>query len=361
MKKQIIAAVIGVSVTLSLALIPARALYKAYKLDDLLRIQKFDRYTDLYDAQTELLNAQIKNLENQLSGVNKPENYPQERYQLDDLKSRLELVPMQFEEAKGRAKYELQARYYGVCLMRKQNELLQSQLDYIDAQIIVENAKLSLGDSTQASVDALTIQKTSAEQAIEANLEIIGLTTALVASATGIDGEGFNPTFEITLTVELPYPRTLDFLWDRFVVKNVSANEYRMAVKNNQNLVDYIGEAESGISEYVENAAKANAEVAQAQSKLTGLQLRQSATSVYSRYLSAKAGYNPSYYGVLTAQLALAESAREHGEVSELELLRRRSEIQEQLYRQYESAVTLLNAITELQMLERGVLVDGAG
>ncbi|MDR1209807.1 MAG: hypothetical protein LBK41_05780 [Clostridiales bacterium] len=361
MKKRITAAVIGVSVTLALALIPARAFYEAYRLDGLLRIQKFDRYTDLYDAQTELLNAQIKSLENQLSGVNKPENYPQERYQIDDLKSRLELVPTRLEEAKERAKYELQARYNGVCLMLKQNELLQAQLEYLDAQITVENTKLSLGDSTRASLDALAVQKASAEQAIGANLEIIKLTKALVASAAGFDGEGFNPTFELPLTVELPYPRTLDFLWDRFMVKNVAANESRMAVKNNQNLAGYIGEAESGISEYVKNAAEANLKAAQAQNKLTGLQLRQSATGVFARYLSAKAGYNPNYNGVLTARLALAESAREHGEVSGLEFLRLRAEIQEQMYGHYESVVTLLNAVTELQMLERGVLADGGG
>ncbi|MDR2360798.1 MAG: hypothetical protein LBD85_05925 [Oscillospiraceae bacterium] len=354
MKKHIAAALVVICVSASI--VPnLHAFSGTYNLENLLPMLNFSLETDYYDAQAELYEIQIEDGENQLEGFE--EENPLGMGQLDELKTRSKLVPMKLAETKALAEYELQTRYYSVFLLTKQNELLNAQLELLTAQIRVENTKLTYGDSTQSDVDALMVREIAVRRAVEANAEAAEAIKGIITEKTATSAADINTTLEIT-SAELAYIPQLDYLQQQLVNENASAVEYRLTVRNKRRLIGYIDDSPAR-TDAMADSAEAEYNLAVAQEELYCAGLRQSAVDVYVRYLSAKAAYSPETYALMANRLAAAQSAYQHGEISELELLSQQASIREQLYTYYENAAAFRNAITELQMAEQGVLVGG--
>jgi len=131
----------------------------------------------------------------------------------NQLETQRSLLPFKDEQGRLQAEYSLQVCYYNICLLMKNNELTEYQIDLLDTQISVAKERLWMGEATQNEVDLLVAQKLSAEMAIKTNESKIALLKRSLAAMVDGDPGHLNVEFFIPETVP-PYTKKYETVRD---------------------------------------------------------------------------------------------------------------------------------------------------
>jgi outer membrane protein TolC len=305
--------------------------------------------TGVYDAQQEELNVQRSDLSRQIAVLDS---------QSGSLSFQRDAITAQIEQERMLAEYQLQIQYYNVCLLIENGLLLDRQTAMLDKSLQVEQTKLALGETTQNAVDVLQAAKTAATQTSIANRSQIEYGKAainLMIDAGGVT----DSSFVIPESIDEKSDLDIDTLQNRLVNNNYSVKEQNNAVANQLALSEAL-RAIGGQNDpyYLEAAAQASLLSAKAEAYKS--QLLAYAGVKYSEYVAAEAQYSAMVAGrsALLDQLGILDALFSHGEISELEHLSGRYDVQKSLVEIKTAIVAKANSLSELDLLANGIVLN---
>lgn len=256
-------------------------------------------------------------------------------------------------------KYILQVNYYKTCLLIKQKEILNNQLEVLNLQITVEQTKLAQGNSTELNVRDLTNQKAVLVNSISEISDNIELSKNNLKAALNMDfDDAFTPSFSIPSVSTTALGYTLTTLKADCISKNVDVLTADNNIKAQSN---YILKLKLVFSD-------TESEVIGAKSDLSKMQMNENVLkkSLTSYVKQAFSQYNQSVpkvqtanerNGILNDQLLVIETNHQLGNTSDLEYQQQKYDVNKQLYDINSTLVDYLNIKTLVDLIDRGIYI----
>jgi hypothetical protein len=266
------------------------------------------------------------------------------------------LADRQVTQSRETEKYMFQIEYNAVCLMSRKGELLGRQRALLDKQIAVEKVRRSLGEATQDSVDALITRKDETERQIALNLDTMHLKMGNIRTRSDEKGYEFIQDYTLPRNVH-EFTMSSDNLSKALLRNNATLYSYGLQISQRGDMLADLEEM-TGVDDETRRSIDDSIRQMNAQRQLYENQLTWTALDRYAAYTEALAQHK-AYKELkpeLDGQLVLIDELYAAGEISELEKLSRQFEIYEELYNADAAAVTLQNAVCELNLLAEGVV-----
>jgi hypothetical protein len=268
-----------------------------------------------------------------------------------------ELLSRQLTQSRETEIYMFRTEYMSVCLARRSGELMTRRRDLLEKQLAVEKVKLSLGESTRESADALVSQKTNVERQITLNYETWSMKKKYLDTKQG--GRGYEFIQNYTIPSELPAPTvtSADELKSALLDKNATLYSYGSQIETLNDSLDEM-RLTPGAAYEAADSIRSELSNLNAQYALYEKQLSWAALGKYAAYEDALARYRTyeELRPVLSERLALLDETYAAGEISELERASRQFSIYEELYSADEATVALLVAVAELDIMAKGIV-----
>ena len=353
MRKKIIACALSIAAVMSLS-VTAAAVGKMLSADmSLEALQKFAKKNTysykIYEYEKE--NAEI-NADNSEYELKYYEKLLKETYQSDskyyeyklktaELKKEAELADMEFEyydedkeELDGKlTDFALKSKYYELCGLEKQVDILQTNVDYLKKYSEVETVKLENRQSTETDCKLAQINLQMAENELSAAENSVKGKTREISD--------FLNQYENTekFSVKCEFPKSIDyrdFDADK-LYKDFSKNSFELKkqIKSMDLDKDYLEEIESIYGKesdvYKSNSNtyeinRLNFEVKENEYKMQITEMVSNYEQAYAEYLCSK-----EYNSVLADKLDILKTAYDTGNMSELDYLKQYSEIKSEM------------------------------
>jgi conjugal transfer/entry exclusion protein len=269
-----------------------------------------------------------------------------------------QILAIQSKQSQNSVKYLFTSESNNVRSLIINGRLMEHKIALLDKQIAVEKVKLSLGESSQMSVDALETQASSARLQFSANKDIVVAKRGYLK--TKADAVGYETVMDYSVPekVDTFYEKSAEELKSALLDNNVNLKMYkRQLEKLDENFKDMYDNP-AGVSDETLEATNAQIDQMSAQVSMYEEQLAWTAINKYAEYEAACAQYESAISSrpLLNAQLVLIDTAYASGEISEIACLEQKYSIYEELSKADSAVVNLLNVIAQLEMMENGVV-----
>jgi len=289
------------------------------------------------EEQVAMLQGQVAALTGMLSGLMGTLEGMASMGQIDQ-----DVIDRQLRDAELMEQHMFRMQYYGACMTVINNEMLRQLIDLTERQLEIERVQLSLGLTTQLSVDALSAQLTSLNSQLRLSNDALRRTQEHINIRRGRAGFGFIGDFGVP-EPGAPEAESAEELRRTFIRRNVS-------LFNLDNQIRQMNE---------QGASNSQIQLMNAQRNLLVRQLELSANSNWSSYLEARANYNLAQAArpMLEARVALLDEMYRVGEISEFEWMRQRHGAYDELHRADMAAILLAMSIAVIDAMMNGLSV----
>ena len=349
------AAIVAVVLLCGLMMSIAQGVYGEQGLADL--VGRFKRPVSVapLEAQFSVYEAQQIGLDNQSRDLLRQSVVLDG--QINALASQKSLIPLKIQQEELLAEFQLQGEYYNVCLLIQNGNLLDQQSNLLDKQIQVEETKLTLGETTQNAVDLLHASREAVLQSCIANQTQINHCKAAIELKIDTSG-AYSPDFMIPEFIHESNTMSVTDLQNQLVSNNVSLMEHEEAVSNQVILRDSLKNiGGDNDSYYLEAAAQYDLLIANRETYRSQLLLL--VNSKYNEYIAAEAQYTAmiAIRSPLMDQLNILDTMYAQGEISELECLSAKYEVQKNLLEINVAIISKANLLSEIDLLANGVVL----
>jgi hypothetical protein len=299
------------------------------------------------DVQKTEVERQILALERQYAGLN-AQGY--------SIASQQTLLPKQISQEKQVAAYKTQVSYYRIAILYENLRLLDEQLRLLDKQIEVEETRLMLGESTQNTVDFMYASRIAAFQNHNSYLAQIAYEKELLALQ--IDYNIYMIVFEIPDTISKHNTRSASELQDNLVRNNISMLEQEDSAENQRLYAESLRNI-GGVDDPYYREAISQYHLLVVQKNAYKEQLQLLASNKFSECIMIEAQYQAaiSSRSALLEQRTILDVMYHQGEISELDYLTSRYEVDRSLLEIKTAIVGKANNLLELDMLIEGIVL----
>lgn len=351
-------AVVLVLATATTAAYAAGRVYANKNLEDLKQYVETDSLNiQIVDVEQRILEGQYNEADKQLKEYKKQMALQQN--QVD----KLNFQKLQYDKRRSQRKlierYQLQVQYYNVCLLMRQLDFAQNELELINKQIEVEEEKLKQGLSTQLAVDDLVSRRSLASDNITSVSRAVELGKSEMKVKLNENKDiVFNPNFTIPSEAAGQDSYTLTGLTNSCKSNNLQLIEANAYAGYQNALADsiksYVGETDSAYLTVSAELMKMRLSATAIDQSL-GLYVEQQ----YNSFRDSLNHYN-SMIGrkaVLSRQLQVIEERYNAGQISQLDRLNQRYNVLKELLDVDKAVVDKLNAGVMIGLVEQGIQI----
>lgn len=348
--------ILGITVT---SVYAAGRIYTNKSLDGL------KEYIDDSNLNIQVLDSEYQVIESQYSEVLKQYNDSRKQTaliqnQLDRLNFDKAKYPKKKEQQWMAEKHQLQVEYYNVCLLIKQLSLAQSELEFVNKQILVEQEKLDQGDSTRLAVDDLiSIKHIAQDKITNLGQSIDEGKSALKSRINEATDVKFDPLFGIPSTVDGSDTYSLSSLRKKCEDNNIGLLQINAYIGFHSSLISSlktcVGESDPSYGTAVSERTKL-----QADANVLRQQIDSYVEQQYNNYGQCLTTYFTiqERKGILNRQLVVLKNKYDNGDISELQYLSEKFLVLKELTNEYSSIVDIINSKSMMNLIENGIILQ---
>jgi len=330
-------------------------------------LDELKRYVDNRNLNIQVVDTQLMLLDARHSETTRL--YNESKKQTAILKNQIDRLnhdrmqhPKKMEQQKLIERHKLQIEYYRVCLLIKRLELTHRELELTENQIIVEEEKLNLGDSTQFAVDDLRNRQRQVQENIVNLIDSIkqGENTLKARLNERTDVQ-FDPLFVIPSVVDVRVDYTLEELKTMCRNNNLSIIQLSAYIGFDNTLIssigNYVGTSDPAYSVAVSERSSLKVEL-----ELLNQQIDIYVEGQYNAFKQSHSIFDTlqERKGILNRQLDLLTAKFDVGDLSELQYLTERFLILKMMNDVYVANVELINALSVIDLIENGIIMGGS-
>jgi len=274
--------------------------------------------------------------------------------QVDD-----EVLRRQAAQSVATERLMLQIEYYNVTALLSGTELLKHNIALAERHLGVERTRLSLGETTQMSVDLVYAELNALNRQREISEKTFRVRRQWIDQSLGLPGYDFIRDYTVPVPAS-PQANSLSAL--KTGLMNYDLSLYivdRQIAQQNEFLAELI-DTDSDI-EIIE-AVKVEISRLNAEREALRNQLELAATNRWLAYQEAKVQHDlaVTMRPALTARLELISLMYDLGEISTVERLSLEAEVYEELHNMNLAAIALAIIVAELDVMAVGVIMQSS-